>query len=441
MKKLLLVLGVALLVASGFFGQSPGNQIIVNTTLEGEQTAPAMAADDAGNQLVVWISTPQDNGLPGVYGRWFDPDGTPQAAEFQINSFWAPHDRPAVAVSGSGGFVVAAENYWIEGPVSGAVTARLFTAAGLPLGDEFLVNQYSADFQGEPDVGMDAQGRFVIVWQSWGQDGSGFGIFARLFDSNGDPQGPEFQVNTYISDHQMQPAVAVQSEGDFLVVWTSQGQDGDRTGIYGQRFDRSGNFLGPEFRINFTRVGRQERPALAKDLLGNVLVCWQRYLLDEEGYAVYARTFDRTTQLKGPEFQVHEFSAGWEVAPAVDADSLGNFLVVWQSHPLAGAEVQIRGRFIDGYGQPQGAAFRISLAEAGRQQTPRVLMRATTDFVVCWQSRPAGEEDWDIAHRIFREAAAKILTPSRHPFNRHVRKKSLRHSPDSPAVDGPGTGI
>jgi hypothetical protein len=442
MKKFLIGLGVALLIAQGFFAQSPGNQIIVNQTLAGEQTAPVLAADQFGNHLVVWISTPQDNGLPGVYGRWFNPDGTPQSAEFQINSYWAPHDQPSLAMGGLGSFVVVSENYWIEGPVSCAVTARIFNVNGQPLDDEFVVHQYTADFQGSPDVGMDGLGRFVVVWQSWGQDGDGFGIFGRLFDGNGAPLGPEFQVNSTSAGHQMQPAVAVEDQGDFMVVWTSDGQDGDSTGVYGQRFDRSGSFLGSEFRVNFISQGRQERPDIAKDVLGNFMVCWQRYLLDEEGYAVYARIFDRTTQLKGPEFQVHEASPGWQALPSVDSDSLGNFLIVWQSSSEGGSGFDIRARAFDGYGLPLGAAIRVSSAEPGRQQIPQALMLSPIQYFVCWQSRPAGEEDWNIAHRVFREAAARTLVPPRHSFTRHARKQNfIKHSPSGPAADIPGTGI
>ncbi len=428
------------LTAPGPYAQVPGNRIIVNTTLAGEQTAPAAAADAEGRQILVWVSSPQDDGLPGLYARRLDIQGTPQEDEFQVNSYWAPHDHPAVAMGLLGNFVVVSENYWIEGPASSAVTARVFDLTGLPLGPEFVVNQHTEDFQGAPGVGMDTQGRFVVVWQSWGQDGDRFGIFARQFDPQGEPLGPEFQVNSYAPGDQTQPAIAVAEEGDFIIVWTSGGQDGDQTGVFAQRFGRTGAFLGREFRVNFETRGRQENPDVSMDGLGNIIICWQRYDWDEEGYAVYARTFDRTAQLKGEEFMVHDTSPDWQVFPAVDGDPEGNFLVAWQERAAGGSRFHIMARLFSGYGQPLGAAFRVDGTEAGRQSTPDIVMLSRTHFGFCWQSRGEDSPDWNIAFRMYRNAAVRSLAPRRESRNRHEHQH-IKHSPGGPPGGGPRTGF
>src|SRR5512134_1671002 len=68
--------------------------------------------------------------------------------------------------------------------------------------------------------------------------------------AQGDPLGPEFRINTYTTDNQQYPVVAADSDGDFVVVWTSLGQDGSIHGNFGQRYEGSGLPLGPEFRVN-----------------------------------------------------------------------------------------------------------------------------------------------------------------------------------------------
>jgi hypothetical protein len=83
---------------------------------------------------------------------------------------------------------------------------------------------------------MDAAGDFVVVWRSGGQDGNGDGIFGQRFTSNGAKLGGEFQVNTYTTGNQDGPAVAMDAAGNFVVVWRSEGQDGDGGGLFGQRF-------------------------------------------------------------------------------------------------------------------------------------------------------------------------------------------------------------
>src|SRR5580765_2090522 len=62
--------------------------------------------------------------------------------------------------------------------------------------DDFQVNTYTYYAQQFPDICSDSSGNFVVVWQSYYQDGSGWGIFARRLDNAFNPVGPDFQVNT-----------------------------------------------------------------------------------------------------------------------------------------------------------------------------------------------------------------------------------------------------
>ncbi|MEK7217157.1 MAG: flagellar hook associated protein, partial [Chloroflexota bacterium] len=92
---------------------------------------------------------------------------------------------------------------------------------------------------------MDDVGDFVIVWQSYNQDNL-FDIYAQRYNASGLAQGNEFSVNTYTTGDQTEPAVAMDADGDFVVVWRSAGQEGegDPGGIYGQRYNASGTALG-----------------------------------------------------------------------------------------------------------------------------------------------------------------------------------------------------
>jgi hypothetical protein len=71
----------------------------------------------------------------------------------------------------------------------------------------------------QPSVAVDANGDFVVVWSSDGQDGDSYGIYGQRFDASGIPQGAEFLVNTHTTDAQSQPSVAMDADGDFVVVW------------------------------------------------------------------------------------------------------------------------------------------------------------------------------------------------------------------------------
>ena len=106
-------------------------------------------------------------------------------------------------------------------------------------------------------MASDSSGNFVVVWESYYQDGSGFGVFGQRYASTGAPLGPEFRVNTHTTISQRYPAVASDSSGNFVVVWDSSSQDGSSYGVFGQRYASTGAPLGPEFRVNTYTTGSQ----------------------------------------------------------------------------------------------------------------------------------------------------------------------------------------
>ena len=102
---------------------------------------------------------------------------------------------------------------------------------GNPLGPAFRVNTYTTGNQYAENVASDASGNFVVVWGSNLQDGSGRGVFGQRYSASGGLLGPEFPVNTYTTGDQSRPSVAADTVGNFVVVWQSYGQDGSNSGV------------------------------------------------------------------------------------------------------------------------------------------------------------------------------------------------------------------
>lgn len=55
------------------------------------------------------------------------------------------------------------------------------------------------------------------------------------------PAGREFQVNTQTLEGQYSPAICAAPDGDYVVVWESEAQDGDERGVFGQRYASDGS--------------------------------------------------------------------------------------------------------------------------------------------------------------------------------------------------------
>jgi hypothetical protein len=187
------------------------------------QHAPTVAADGNGNFVVVWYSGPssssdpaQDGDGDGVFGRRFDATGAPLGGEFQVNTETA-YDQayPDVAAAPGGDFVVT----WLdEGDCYACVDARLFDAAGAPLGGSIRLLGPGDDTNGHDErapqlrAAADATGSFVVTW------GDILAIDGRRIDPDG-TLGPRFQVSPLRGTYQYTPAVAAAPGGDFVVVW------------------------------------------------------------------------------------------------------------------------------------------------------------------------------------------------------------------------------
>jgi hypothetical protein len=257
-------------------GAAQGAEFQVNTYTTNDQRRPAVAADAAGNFVVVWESYGQSTGplASSVIGRRFDGAGVPQGGEFTVNGVYYDQRRPDVASDAAGNFVVVWHGY--EG-----VAARLFDAAGVAQGGEFVVDPYGAFAA----VDADAAG-FVVAWDGGGD------IWTRRYDDAGVPQGPAFQANTFTMGTLRRPDVALGASGDFAVTWSSAVQDGSGYGVFGRRYDADGTPRGDDFRVNTYTTGNQDSPSIAGGAGGRFVIAWQSEAQDGDDDGVFARRYD-----------------------------------------------------------------------------------------------------------------------------------------------------
>lgn len=65
-----------------------------------------------------------------------------------------------------------------------------------------------------------------------------------LFGAQPGATGPVLQVNTYTTSRQTEASIASDSAGNSIVVWTGNLEDGAGYGVFGRRFDSSGLQVG-----------------------------------------------------------------------------------------------------------------------------------------------------------------------------------------------------
>jgi hypothetical protein len=329
----------------------------VNTWTTGNQQYPSITSLSDGGFVVVWESgcttsgcTGQDGSDWGVYGQRFDSNGGKVGSEFQVNTRTTDwQQRPSITSLSNGGFVVVWQSGCTTSGCAGqdgsyfGVYGQRFDSNGNKVGSEFQVNTWTTNDQAYPSITSLSNAGFVVVWESWGQDGYWDGVYGQRFDSNGYKVGSEFQVNTWTTDYQEYPSITSLSNGGFVVVWSGAGQ-GDNSGVYGQRFDSNGNKVGSEFQVNTWRTDEQSWPSITSLSNGGFVVVWHSNGQDGSYMGVSGQRFDSNGNKVGSEFQVNTWTTDFQGVPSITSLSNGGFVVVWESDGQDGSSWGVYGR-------------------------------------------------------------------------------------------------
>jgi hypothetical protein len=282
-------------------GTPLGSEFRVNTYTTGYQLFPSLSADPSGNFVVAWNGNDGEQG--GIFAQRYAGSGAPLGPEFLVNTYTTGSQvRPSVAVSGTGDFVIAWASAVASSPLN--IIGQRYASSGTPVGSEFRVNTDTTDSHFMPSVAADASGNFVVAWTSEEQDGSAYGIFGQRFASSGAAVGPEFRVNTYTASDQATPSVVTDAAGNFVVVWSSFLQDGSFWGVFGQRYAASGTPLGPEFRVNTYTTLDQAHPSVTADSAGNFVVVWDSENQDGSSYGVFGQRYGQIVPVELMRFTV-----------------------------------------------------------------------------------------------------------------------------------------
>jgi len=238
-------------------GNKIGGEFLINQFINFNQRTPSVAALPGGGFVVAWVSEQERVAAPvmtanssvivtastiasiapsvDIYARTFGSNGAAAGNEFLVNTDSNPCANPVVAAAADGSFLIA----WTARDLANSqnsldIYGRTFTGSATG-GTVFYINSHLYGDQYAPRIsalGLD----YLVTWTSLAQDGSREGVYARFVHSTGTLTGGEFRVNTTTISQQMQPSVASDGAGQFLVVWTSFNGLPDQFDLYAQRY-------------------------------------------------------------------------------------------------------------------------------------------------------------------------------------------------------------
>lgn len=326
-------------------GNEVGDVLRINSTpIDGmfsqSNTADVCALDNGGF-IVTWSVNPVGLGYD-IYAQLFDISGQAVGAEIVVTKEPGYHSNydPHVTQMADGGYIITwtgdEPNYFDSLGIYG----QRFDTNGTTIGSPFHVNSFTYGLQDNSDIDALAGGGFVVTWISLYQDGDFTGVFGQRFSDNGEPVGDEFQVNTYTRSYQHQCSVAGLNDGGFVVTWRSDFQ----SGIYAQRYDENGAVIGSEFKVNSDPYQGKYNPDITALKDGGFIITWEDTNLDGSGNGIFGQRYDASGQWFGENFLMNTTTYHHQQDPSVTALDDGGFVVVWESYLYSDWGYSVQGQ-------------------------------------------------------------------------------------------------
>jgi len=364
---------------------------MANVQLTGGHFDPKIAAAPNGDFVTVWEDDNDGNGAGQIYARGFDKDGNARFSQIAVNSVATGQQRhPDVAIDDSGRFVIAWEDDQ-DNNGSYQIHARGFNANGTQRFAELTVNSVAGGQQTRPSVAADATGNFVVAWED-DQDGNGFyQIRARGFTAAGAQRIAEFVVNSVADGQQFNPAIAMDASGDFVVAWEDDQEDDGNFQIFHRGFTATGGNRFSQARVNTTTTGQHTKPSIAMDTNGNFTVVWEDDQDDNGYYQIYGRGFTLAGAQRIALFTVNSVSDGQQYEPSVAMRGDGGFAVAWEDDQDDNGAFQILGRIFNASGTQRRADFTLNSDASGQQRLPAAAIDEQGFFTTAWQDDMDGD--------------------------------------------------
>jgi hypothetical protein len=344
-----------------------------------DQRYPAIGVDGMGNFVITW----QDfrDVISDIYAQRYHSSGAVLGSNFKVNDDekTAVQNVPAIAIDSSGKFVIVWEDHRYD---LGDVYLQRYSSSGTPVGSNLMVNDDGGTItQTQPAVAMNGSGNSVVTWQDLRNNN--YDIYAQRYDPLGNPQGTNLKVNDDVgTSYQYLPAIAMTNSGNFVITWQDS-RNGDYD-IYAQMCQSDGSPQGSNFQVN-DDVGTiyQLTPAIAMDNSGNFVITW--YDTRNGDYDIYAQRYDYSGVPLGLNFKVNDdLDTLGQFTPVVAMDNSGNFVISWQDYRNGNYDVYAQ-RY-DSSGTPIGSNFKANDdTETALQVLTAIAMDGSGKFVIAWR--------------------------------------------------------
>ncbi len=224
------------------------------------------------------------------------------------------------------------------------IAGRLFYSGGCAKGKQFIINDTTKGNQLSPDVAMDKNDNFVVVWMD-DSDGNGAGqILMRGFDAEGKQRFKTTTVNTVADGDQQHPVVAMNPDGQFVVAWEDGSEIAGKMQVFVRGFKADGSELFKQFNVSGAPKGVRNQPDIAMAADGSFVVTWADDSDGNGGYQVAARAFKADGTPKGAVFEVNTQASNQQFKPSIDMNNKGDYFIAYQDDSEESGRYVVKAR-------------------------------------------------------------------------------------------------
>ena len=350
--------------------QKNGSEFNINkSNISGSNSEwPQTSSLSDGGYVATWVRWRSGSTDYDIKAQIFAADGAKVGDEFNVNTNTQSRQwNTAVSGLADGGFVVTWQDgdgpYDNEGAsligsgtlgdVDSSIKAQIFSAGGVKIGSEFLVNTDVAGVQSRPKVVGLTNGNFVVTWMTPTASGSQE-IKAQVFKPDGSKVGVEYLVNSEAITA-VYPSIAALSTGGFFIAW------GDvsvarREQISAQIFNANGTKVGSQISVADVQEYLGNGPAVSGLKNGGFVVTWD----NSRNVGINSQIFDENGAKIGNQNTLNENTIYRQGVPSVAQIGEDKILISWMEYNERTGRDRLRAQILNSDGYKIGQNFNIS---------------------------------------------------------------------------------
>jgi hypothetical protein len=358
-------------------GQALGGKMIISSShAAGERHGACISSAPDGSFSVAWMDKRAGN--YDIYAQAVTSNGFLNGTNLLVNDdeLGANQDHPQIAIRSDGGFAVAWEDFRREGS---DIFMRRFDQSANPLSDDRMVNDSLGRFyHGKPDLACDDSGNLLVVWED--TRGGLLELYAQMFDHSGNPTGGNFRVNCQGMINNSSPCCDISPAGDLVVVWSASEETCSH--VFGRLLTYSGKPADTCFMVNDDGLSVEHlNPRVAMDGSGAFVVVWQDRREGQD--RIYAQRFAPDGSRRGGNFPTYcDRADPAQYDPDLDLNQRGDLVITWVEPFLS--PTMIFAQMYDSSGAPVDTNLAVVDDPLAFPEKPKVALTDDGHFIVAW---------------------------------------------------------